>query len=139
MKLQNGRYQTATQVKVLSPVITNVKEADSLHLLEGNTIYLNKAREKSLFRGLSPWYDIERKLQELGRSKLSPQKWKSDANLKKKEIRNNSLEVGLIHSRGVTGVMPCEANSHSKGLALVCKGKGKHEPTNELEETCLRN
>lgn len=35
--------------------------------------------------------------------------------------------VGLIHSRGVTGVMSCESNLvHSKGLALICKGKEKH-------------
>lgn len=36
MKPQEGRGQTATQVKVLSPVIFNVKEADSVHILEGS-------------------------------------------------------------------------------------------------------
>ena len=68
MKPGIGRYQTATQVKVLSPVITNIKEVDSVHLLEDSMIYRDMVSDKSLFRGLSPWYDIARRLQELGRT-----------------------------------------------------------------------
>lgn len=70
MKPTDGIYQTATQVKVLSPEITNVREVDSVHLLENNKIYVVIARYIFLSRGPSPWYDIERKLQELGRAKI---------------------------------------------------------------------
>ena len=55
-------------MKVLSPVNSNVKEVDSFHLLEDSMIYFVMVRDRLLFRGLSPWYDIERELQELGRS-----------------------------------------------------------------------
>ena len=68
MKPMEGKYQTATQVKVLSLVINKVKEVYSFHSLEDSTIYFDKARNRLLFRGLSPWYDIERKLQKLGRA-----------------------------------------------------------------------
>ena len=54
-------------MKVLSPVIFNVKEADSFHLLEGSMIGLVMVRIQLLFRGLSPWHGAERMLQELGR------------------------------------------------------------------------
>ena len=45
--------------------------------------------------------------------------------------------VGLTHSRGVAGVMPCEFKSeeHSKGLALIRKGEVRHSPITELEYT----
>jgi len=36
VKPVEGKYQTVTQVKVLSLVITKVKEADGLPKLEGN-------------------------------------------------------------------------------------------------------
>jgi hypothetical protein len=68
VKPTGRRYQTATRVKVLSPVIINVKEVDSFHLLEDSMIYHVMVRDRLLFRGLRPWYDIARKLQELGRS-----------------------------------------------------------------------
>jgi hypothetical protein len=70
VKPTGGRCQTATKVKVLSPVIFDVKEVDSVHLLEDSMIYFVRARDRLLFRGLSPWYDIGWKLQELGRSNL---------------------------------------------------------------------
>ncbi len=68
MKPLEGRCQTATQVKGLSPVNYDVIEADSVHLLEGSKKSFDMVRNYSLFRGLRPWYDIEWKLQELGRS-----------------------------------------------------------------------
>ena len=61
-------YQTATKVNVLSPVILDVKEVDSLHLLEDHMNYSVIVRNSLLFRGLSQWYGTEWKLQELGRS-----------------------------------------------------------------------
>ena len=48
------------QVKVLSPEIFNVKEADSLHLLEGNKSGFVMARTYFLFRGLSPRYEVNK-------------------------------------------------------------------------------
>jgi hypothetical protein len=49
VKLQGRRSQTATQVKVLSPEIFNIKEADSVHVLEGGKSGFVKARTYSLF------------------------------------------------------------------------------------------
>jgi hypothetical protein len=42
VKPQGGRDRTATQVKVLSPVIFNVKEADDFHLSEGSKSRIDK-------------------------------------------------------------------------------------------------
>ena len=136
MKPPEGMYQTATKVKVLSPENANIEEADSFHLLEGRMNDTVMARYSLLFRGLRPWYGAERKLLEPGRPALFPQRWIPENNLKKRGFRKGSAGVGLIHSRGVARVMPCEETNHSKGLALICKGKGKHGTTTELEYTC---
>ena len=67
MKPGVGIYQAVTQVKVLSPVIFNVKEVDSFHELEDRMICVVKVRDRLLLRGLSPRHDRGRKRQELGR------------------------------------------------------------------------
>jgi hypothetical protein len=139
MEPPEGMYQTATQVKVLSPEITNIGEADSVHKLEGSMSYTAMARYSVLFRGLRPWYGTERKLSEPGRPVLFLQGQIPGNNLERRGFRDDSTGVGLIHSRGVAGVMSCEEIIHSKGLALLCKGKGKHVTTTELEGTCERN
>jgi len=125
-------------------------------MLEGNMIYFDKVRNKLLFRGLRQWYDIERKLYELGRTKLLPKNWIYIFNPKKRENIDGNLVVGLIHSKGVgllstslssqalptscrSQLMSCEVISHLKGLALLCRGKRKQVLTNELEEACLQN
>lgn len=159
MKPSDGRYQTATQVNVLSPVKLENGEVESFHLLEDSKIYFAMARNKFFSRGLSQWYGIEWILQELGRALLlfgnithifgqvrdneselilviisseSTLRIKrltkvGDNKLKKQGFAKGIKAVGLIHSRGVTGVMSCESNLvHSKGLALICKGKEKH-------------
>ena len=72
MKPPEGSSQTATQVKVLSPVNFNVIEADSFHLLEGNKSGFTMVRKRFLYRGLSPWYDYEWNVQELGRPERFP-------------------------------------------------------------------
>ena len=72
MKPTVGRYQTATRVKVLSPVIIDIKEVDSFHGLEDRMICIVMVRYGLLFRGLRPWYDIGWNLQELGRTMLFP-------------------------------------------------------------------
>ena len=97
------------------------------------------ARYSLLFRGLRPWYGTERKWSEPGRPVLFLQRRIPGNNLERREFRDDSAGVGLIHSRGVAGVMPCEERIHSKGLALICKGKGKHVSTTELEGTCEQN
>ena len=136
MKPPEGMHQTATKVKVLSPENTNIEEADSFHKLEGRMNHTAMARYSLLFRGLRPWYGAERKLLEPGRPVLFPQIRIPGNNPKRRGFRNDSAGVGLIHIRGVAGVMPCEEKIHSKGLALICKGKGKHATTTELEGVC---
>ena len=125
MKPLKGRYQTATQVKVLSPVIINIKEADSVHLLEGNKKGFDMVRNSSLFRGLRPWYDIERKLQELGRPEWFSENRIFTDNPKRRGSGNDRWGVGLTHIRGVAGVMSCESEAHSKGSAVICRGEVK--------------
>jgi len=140
MKPPVGIFQTATKVKVLSSEIYNVKEADSLHLLESSTSCAVKARCGLLFRSLSPWYGIERKLSEPGIPVRFLREQISGNNPERREFRDDCAGVGLMHSRGVAGVMPCEGSIiHSKGLALICKGKGKHVLNTELEDTCKQN
>jgi hypothetical protein len=119
MKPPAGMCQTATKVKVLSPEIFNIEEADSFHLLEGRISCTVMARCGLLFRGLRPWYDTERKLSEPGRPVQFLREQIPGNNLKRRGFRDDCAGVGLIHSRGVTGVMPCEDIIHSKGLALV--------------------
>jgi len=139
MKPPEGMYQTATQVKVLSPENPHIEEADSIHELEGRINHSVMASYGLLFRGLSPWYGTERKLSEPGRPVLFLQRRIPGNNSKRRGSGEDSTGVGLIHSRGVAGVMSCEERIHSKGLALICKGKGKHVLTTELEKTCKRN
>ena len=134
MKPQARKHQTATQVKVLSSEIIHNIEADGLHKSEGNKIDFATVRSLSLYRGLSPWYGVEWNSQKLGRSKQFSRERISANNLKKRGSGNGCLEVGLLRSRGVIGVMPYERNdAHSKGAALVCRGEVKHDPYKEME------
>ena len=125
MELSNGKCQTATQVKGLSPEIINIEEADSFHILESRIYRTDMARCGLLFRGLRPWYGIEWKSQELGRPGLLPGRRIFADNLKKRGCRKGNTGVGLTHSRGVAGVIPCASETHSKGTAVICKGEGK--------------
>ena len=133
MKPQDRKHQTATHVKVLSPEIIFFIEADGFHIPEGNKIDFALVRSLSLYRGLSPWYGVEWKSQKLGRSKQLSRKRISANNLKMRGSGNGCLEVGLLRSRGVIGVMPYESKAHSKGAALVCRGEMKHGPYKEME------
>lgn len=133
MKLQDRNYQTATQVKVLSPAIFNVIEAESFHLFEGNKMNFDMVKNSYLYRGLSPQYGSERSSQKLGRSKQFSCKRIFADNLKKRGSENDCLEVGLFRSKGVAGVMSCESNTHLKGTAVVCGGIGKRSPHKEMD------
>ncbi len=106
MKPGVGRYQAATQVKVLSPVITNVEEVDSFHKLEDRMICNAMVRYRLLLRGLSPWHDTAWKYQELGRTMSFPTRIFQQA--EEASWRYGGMVVGLTHSRGVIGVMPDE-------------------------------
>lgn len=174
MKPSDGRYQTATQVNVLSLVITGFGEVESLHLLENSKICIVKASNRFFSRGLSQWYGIEWKLQELGRAlllsgqnthcygqvrdnkselilviKVSPElalrnerpTRVSDDELKTRGFAEGIKAVGLIHIRGVVQVTLGESaiGGHSKGLALICKGKEKHSLITEFGELWKRN
>ena len=140
MKPQDRKRQTATQVKVLSPVIILIIEADGFHFPEGNKMDFEMVRNLSLYRGLSPQYGVERKSQKLGRSKQFSRERISANNLKKRGGGNDCLEVGLLCSRGVMGVMSHERrNSHSKRAAVVCRGEGRHDSYEEMEQSCKQN
>ncbi len=102
MKPVEGSCQTATQVKVSSPVIFNVGEDDGFHLSEVSILCVATVRDIRLFRGLSPWYDSERKSQELGRPGIFPGRISAD-NPKRKESGKEMPGVGLTHSRGAAG------------------------------------
>ena len=75
----------------MSLEITEVKEADSVPKLEGNMCSVVFGEILSLFRGLSPRYDMTGKLQELGR----PFKLLSTG-----ETRN--LPLATVHTHSVT-------------------------------------
>ena len=119
MEPPEGMYQTATKVKVLSPRNLQHRRGDSVHKLEGSMSCTAMARYSLLIRGLKPWYGTGRKLSEPGRPVLFLQGQIPGNNLERRGFRDDSAGVGLIHSRGVAGVMPCEEIIHSKGLALL--------------------
>ena len=68
VKPVEGTYQAATQVKVLSPVMFNVVEADVFHDAESSTKDDVMVSHHSLYRGQSPWHGMKWKLSELGRA-----------------------------------------------------------------------
>ena len=72
VKPVEGTYQAATQVKVLSPVIFNVVEADALHYAESRMKGDDMVSHYLLYRGPRPWHGMRWKLSELGRSSVFP-------------------------------------------------------------------
>ena len=131
---QERNYQTVTQVKVLSPEIIQCVVAEGFHLSEGIKVNHNMVRGLLFNRGLSPQYDNESILRELGRSKYLSHKRIYINNLKRKEDVDGYLEVGWSHIKGVAEVIICEANeSHLKGTTLLCRGRGKLNPYKEMD------
>ena len=63
-------YQAATQVKVLSPEISNIIEVDVLLSTENSMKDGVMVSHHSLYRGLSPWHAMRWTLSELGRSSV---------------------------------------------------------------------
>lgn len=129
MKPTDGKYQTEIhilRVKVFSPETTNVEGADSVHVLEGGIIYTAMVRDILSFRGLSPWYGTEWKLQEPGRACINAGFNRIVANNPKRRGRSERMQaVGPTHSRGVVGVMPGESESDTRrGWQYCAKVKG---------------
>ncbi len=70
MKPVEATYQAATQVKVLSPEISNIIEADVFHSAEGSMKGDVMVSHNSLYRGRSPWHGMRWSLRKLGRSSV---------------------------------------------------------------------
>ncbi len=72
-------------------------------------IYFVMVRDILHSRGLSPWYGITRKLQELGRACVFPGTARIIANKPERRVCEDGAQaVGLTHSRGVADVTVSE-------------------------------
>ena len=128
MKPTKGKIQPATQVKVLSPEISNVRKADSIHKLEGGTPHFDMVRNALFSRGLSPWDGFERKLQELGRSDGFPRRGYPQTIEKGKDAEMTCRKSDYLI------VAKKRGNARgAKGITLLCRGEGKNRPGAELE------
>ncbi len=136
MKPTVGRYQTEIRfrVKVLSLEKSNIKRADRVHCLEGRINYTVMVRYILSLRGLSHWYGIGWKSQELGRACINFYIGIAINNSERRGSSERVQAVGLTHIRGVIGVMSDEpVKRHSKGLAILCKGEVKHYQVLEIQ------
>lgn len=97
VKLTEGTYQAATQVKVLSPEIYNVIEADVLHETESSMKDDVMVSHHSLYRGQRPWHDRKWRLRELGRSSVSLKEYVGTSR-QRRGLTNDTEEVGLVDS-----------------------------------------
>ncbi|OIO40287.1 MAG: hypothetical protein AUJ75_00325 [Candidatus Omnitrophica bacterium CG1_02_49_10] len=59
MKLEGGRHRDTTQVKGLSPEITNVSEVDAVHLAADNILATVTGKAARARRGLRPCQDVK--------------------------------------------------------------------------------
>lgn len=97
MKPLEGTYQAATQVKVLSPEIPEIIEADVFHSAEGNMKDGDMVSHHSLYRGPSPWHDMRWNLCKLGRSSMFSKEY-AGTSQNRRELADDIEEVGLFHS-----------------------------------------
>ena len=97
MKPVEATYQAATQVKVLSPEIFHVIEADVLHKTEGSMKGDIMVSHHSLYRGLSPWHDMRWSLRKLGRSSVFSKEY-AGTSQNRRGLANDAEEVGLTDS-----------------------------------------
>jgi len=91
------RYQAATEVKVLSPVMVNIVEADVFHCAESSMKGNGLVSCSSLYRGLSPWHGMKWKLGELGRSSVFLRRY-AGTSQNRQGLANDAEEVGLTDS-----------------------------------------
>lgn len=97
VKLVEGTYQAATQVKVLSPEISNVIEADVFHDAEGSIKGDIMVSHSLLYRGLRPWHDMRWSLRKLGRSSVFPGGY-AGTSQQRQGLADDTEEVGLVDS-----------------------------------------
>jgi hypothetical protein len=97
MKLVEGTYQAAMQVKVLSPGKSNIIEVDVFAQTEDNMKDDDMVSYYSLYRGLSPWHDMKWNLRELGRSSVFSREYVGTSQ-SRQGLTNDTEEVGLIDS-----------------------------------------
>ena len=97
MKPIEATYQAATQVKVLSPEISNIIEADVLHKTEGSMKGGAMVSHHSLYRGPSPWHDMRWSLRKLGRSSVFLKEY-ARTSQNRRGLANDTEEVGLTDS-----------------------------------------
>ncbi len=96
MKPVEATYQAATQVKVLSPEINHIIEADVFHSAEGSMSNDIMVSHYSL-RGLSPRHDMRWNLRKLGRSSLFSEEY-AGTSQNRQGLAKDTEEVGLIDS-----------------------------------------
>jgi len=97
VKPVEGTYQAATQVKVLSPEIFDIVDADVFHYAESNTKDDVMVSRHLVYRGLSPWHGMRWKLNELGRSSVFSKEYVV-LSRQGRESTNDAEEVGLTDS-----------------------------------------
>lgn len=102
VKPMEGTYQAATQVKVLSPEIINIVDADVLHCAEGRTKDGVMVSRHLIYRGRSPWHGMRWKLDELGRSSVFSTEYVV-LSQQRRGTANDAEEVGLTDSTLSTG------------------------------------
>lgn len=127
MKPVEATYQATTQVKVLSPEMVNIIEADVFHCAEGSMKGGIMVSHHSLYRGLSPLHGMRWNLRKLGRSSVFSKEYVGTSQ-NRQELTNDTEEVGLTDSTRSIGKL-CTwgsgqqweawlSNSHNNTLRL---------------------
>lgn len=117
MKPVEATYQAATQVKVLSPEILNIIEADVFHGAEGSMKGGAMVSHHSLYRGQSPWHGMRWSLRKLGRSPKPSYEY-AGTSQNRRELANGLGEVGLADSTRSMG-KPCARGSGQQWNACL--------------------
>lgn len=131
VKLMEGTYQAATKVKVLSPEMPDIVEADVFMRAESSTKVDVKASRHSLYRGLRPLHDMRWVLGKLGRSFVFLKGYAMTSQ-QRRGLANDTKEVGLIDSTRSIGKL-CTWGSgqqYSDGLSTcpqLHRGKNADE------------
>jgi hypothetical protein len=131
MKLVEGTYQAATKVKVLSPEMPEIVEADVFHCAESSMKGDVKVSHHSLYRGQRPLHDMRWVLGKLGRSFVFLKRYAMTSQ-QRRGIANDTKEVGLTDSTWSIGKL-CTWGSgqqYSDGLSTcpqLHRGKNADE------------
>jgi len=136
MKPEEKRYQAATKVKGMSPVMFNVMEADTLHY-EGRQHSVSRNSENDTAPSGSKtaaWYRKDDAGTRDIQSASQEDKGISSNNLKRGGGAEGAMEVGPSHSKGVAGAIPSdpENNRGLEGGGNNTLRKGEHLPCIEM-------